>query len=662
MHPICAATRILVATLALVTIATESVWAAEVIQSFDAEVRVMPDGVLEVTETIRVRAEGEQIKRGIFRDFPLTYVDADGRSRRVTFELQEVTRDGRPEPHHTRANDRGIRIYAGDADVFLSSGIYTYQFSYRTSRQIRFFPEHTELFWNVTGNEWAFPIEAVSARFILAEGTRPLDWTAYTGPFGARGGDYSVDLQPDQTLLVTTIRPLRPGEGLSVAIEIPEGLVARPTGTQALGIWLAENRGFILGGLGLIAVFVFYLTTWNAIGRDPPMGTVIPLFHPPSGISPAMAGYIREFGWSGGWREFTAAAMSLAVKGLAIFDEDSDTLTLRLTETGQTIDRGILPPGERALRDWLAGQNGAATINQANGESLASAFSLFKSSVERETRGRFFRKNSGYFSAGMVLTGLTFAAVLIFGGLSEAETALLFVFVVVGAFIGVTLVTLIRKLFSGRPVLSVVGIIAKSIALVVLIINGAVIAAGNMLNSLPDDFSGPTITVLLANSFPLALVSSLAVMNAVFYYLLRAPTVAGRAVMDQLQGLELYIRTAETERLNMAGAPDLNAAQFERILPYAIALDAERPWSDAFASAFARAHNNESMSTGYQPGWSSRRNWNRDTFGQTVSSTIRGAEKSFASSLPAPKSSSSGFSVGGGFSGGGGGGGGGGGW
>ena len=39
------------------------------------------------------------------------------------------------------------------------------------------------------------------------------------------------------------------------------------------------------------------------------------------GISPALAGYIRDWGWSGGWREFTAAAISLAVKGLVLFDD-----------------------------------------------------------------------------------------------------------------------------------------------------------------------------------------------------------------------------------------------------------------------------------------------------------------------------------------------------
>jgi len=38
--------------------------------SFDSRVEVRPDASLVVTETIRVRAEGREIKRGIYRDFP----------------------------------------------------------------------------------------------------------------------------------------------------------------------------------------------------------------------------------------------------------------------------------------------------------------------------------------------------------------------------------------------------------------------------------------------------------------------------------------------------------------------------------------------------------------------------------------------------------------
>jgi hypothetical protein len=52
-------------------------------------------------------------------------------------------------------------------------------------------------------------------------------------------------------------------------------------------------------------------------------------------------------------------------------------------------------------------------------------------------------------------------------------------------------------------------------------------------------------------------------LNGMFLYLLRAPTAAGQTVMEQIDGLELYIRTAGANRLSLAGAPDLTTEQFD---------------------------------------------------------------------------------------------------
>src|SRR5690606_33648747 len=71
---------------ALVLAIGAPVLAAEVIERFDAVVEVAADGDLTVSETIIVQAEGNQIRRGIYRDFPLQFQDAEGRLRRVGFE------------------------------------------------------------------------------------------------------------------------------------------------------------------------------------------------------------------------------------------------------------------------------------------------------------------------------------------------------------------------------------------------------------------------------------------------------------------------------------------------------------------------------------------------------------------------------------------------
>ena len=111
--------------------------AAEVIQSFDSNVRLARDGELTVTETVRVQAEGRDIRHGIYRDFPLTFKDANGAIREVDFTMIGVERDGKPERYSTRREHGVVRIYAGDKDTIVSSGAHTYVFRYKTGRQVR---------------------------------------------------------------------------------------------------------------------------------------------------------------------------------------------------------------------------------------------------------------------------------------------------------------------------------------------------------------------------------------------------------------------------------------------------------------------------------------------------------------------------------------------
>jgi len=626
--------------------------AAEEILRFHADVQVAEDGTLTVTETIRVRAEGRDIRRGIYRDFPLTFVDAAGTRREVTFTLLDVTRDGRREPHFTRRADDAIRIYAGDEDTLLRPGEYTYTLRYRTGRQIRWFDDAPELNWNVTGNFWLFPIRQASARITFESGARPVRWIAYTGPFGARGTAWRAEADSG-LLTVETTQPLAPREGLTVVATLPADAVTPPG--RAARFWYAvfDNRGWLLGGGGFLALLAHYLWAWNAVGRDPKRGTVIPLFHPPDGVSPALANYIANWGLSDIWRAFTAAALSLAVRGLLVFDDGDKSLTLRATDRQPDGGSATLPAGERVIFDWVRAAGGSGTIDRDNSASVAELVKNFRGHIEGENRNRFFRHNLGYFLAGLVLTALMVAVIVKFGGLREAELALMFGAGFIGLFFGLFAIPLVGAIFGTARGGSRLRSAFVLIFLAVFLFNagGIFMIAGSTLAGVLSD-----------NIFPVALIAGFTALNGLFLYLLRAPTDIGRKMMDQLAGLRLYLETAESDRLNMQ-APEITADRFEALLPYAVALDVEKPWSDAFAAALARAHPGETDATTlYQPGWRRGSAWSGGSFGRSVASTVAGVGSAMAAAMPAPSSGSSGFSSSGGGSGGGGGGGGGGGW
>ena len=152
------------------------------------------------------------------------------------------------------------------------------------------------------------------------------------------------------------------------------------------------------------------------------------------------------------------------------------------------------------------------------------------------------------------------------------------------------------------------------------------------------------------------LVASLA-LHGLFAFLMRAPTLSGRLVMDRIEGFRTYLETAEQQRLDQMRSPRLTPEIFEAFLPYAYALGVENNWCQRFAREIPRDTQKQSS---YHPAWYHGRfhglgalHHLGDNFSSSFSSAIASASS--------PPGSSSG-SGGGGFSGGGGGGGGGGGW
>jgi uncharacterized membrane protein len=149
----------------------------------------------------------------------------------------------------------------------------------------------------------------------------------------------------------------------------------------------------------------------------------------------------------------------------------------------------------------------------------------------------------------------------------------------------------------------------------------------------------------------------------IFYFLLKAPTLLGAKIRDQIDGFKMFLNTAEKDRLEMLNPPQVTPEVFEKFLPYAIALDCENQWSKKFeaeAAAAAAAGDTRYGYSTYSPIWYSGGNVGSFNSGAFAAGLGASLAASAASAATAPGSSSG--SGGGGFSGGGGGGGGGGGW
>ncbi len=615
--------------------------AAERIISFQADIDVTADGAMTVTETITVRAEGRNIKRGIYRDLPTTYAGTVGRRVTVAYTHIGVLRDGRPEPHFQKDLSNGIRIYIGDKNRFLETGEYTYTLSYRTDRQLGFFDDHDELYWNVTGNGWSFPIDAASASVRLPSTVPGAEMVleAYTGPAGAEGRDFEAILDLNSAAQFRTTRPLASGEGLTIVVAWPKGHVAAPSAEERLKWFLEDNGALVAGAAGLVILLLYYALSWSRVGRDPQPGIVMPRYNPPKGYSPASMRYVRHMGYDD--KTFSSALVNLAVNGhLTIRDDDGDYLLEKVPSA-----MGKLAAGESALLRRLFADGDRLKLERKNHKRIKSAIRAHSHSLEADYEKSYFKSNAGYTVLGVVLSVLTLAAAVIMSP-SIAEMA-------AAGFMVVWLSVWTFGVFA----------LGRAVYLAWQNLNGVVGVSGAVfitLFALP--FFGGEIMgiVFLAKSAGVALVVTLLALifvNWLFYELMKAPTRLGRKLLDKVDGFRDYLVVAETDELRFKHPPEKTPELFERYLPYALALDVEEVWGGKFSEVIARAQGDGSYR---QPNWYHGTHWHGHSVGSFTSSLGSTLSSTVSSSSTAPGSSSG--SGGGGSSGGGGGGGGGGGW
>ncbi len=622
----------------------------ERITDFASHLVVAADGQLTVTETIAVVAGGEQIKHGLYRDFPTIYDGPWGTRVEVPFEVTAVTRDGRPEPYHSATLENGARVYIGNADVTLPPGPYVYAITYRTARQLGFFADHDELYWNATGNGWAFPIEHASATVRLPAAIAPAQVRVegYTGAAGASERNLTATVDPASgTARFATTQPLAPYEGLTIVASFPTGVIAPPSEAEQRTAWLASNRHLLAGAGGFGVVLLYLVGAWLAVGRDPARGTIIPLFEPPLGLDAPGVRYVGGMGYDE--RCFTAALVSLAVKGWMRIDEKDGAFTLvSLAER-----TAPLSAAERRVHGALFARSGdTLTLETSNHGPLRTAIAALQTGLALEYDGKLFRANQRWIWPGVGLAAATLLAVGWYGpGAGAFGVGLMLLWLGVWSFACMSLLENVTRGWRDalRPG---VGIFSRVVGLFFALVVTAI-----SLPFLAGEVFGLFALTEMTTVWAVPLLLLLAAANWLFLYLLKQPSSAGQRVLDAIDGFRMYLTTAEGDELRQA--PPKTPQQFATLLPFAIALGVEHAWSERFADVLAAAAE-RGDSGAYQPGWYRGRSWH-DLGARGVTAMVGSSLSSaVASSSVAPGSRSG--SSGGGSSGGGGGGGGGGGW
>jgi hypothetical protein len=281
------------------------------ILGFNATLQVMEDGDLRVMESIRVRFSGSW--NGIYRSIPVEYRTPQNFSYRLFLRVESVTDESGRELETEMSREgsyRKLKIWVpGAQDV-----TRTITLRYSVPNALKFFEEHDELYWNVTGTEWDVPIQAASALVELPEAVTGLRATAFTGAYGSSAQDARIQ-EIEHGFYFEATQGLRFREGLTVVVGWNPGVVSRPGVIKKATFFMRSNWLLFLPFLSFLVMF----QVWKTWGRDPERRSVVPQYEPPEGLTPAEVGTLVDN--RPDTRDITALLVSLATRGYLRIEE-----------------------------------------------------------------------------------------------------------------------------------------------------------------------------------------------------------------------------------------------------------------------------------------------------------------------------------------------------
>src|SRR6266436_468316 len=287
------------------------------IEKFDEQVTVSPDGTVDVTENITFRFIGHW--NGVYREIPVEYDTPQGMNYSLFLNVKRITDSNGDKLKYESSrvrHYRKLKIYVPGAE----NTTKTIVIEYTVSDALRFFDDHDEFYWNVTGDEWDMPIVSASANITLPVGATGIRTNVFTGAYRSTGKQGDAEIVGNGVEVHTTAA-LGYHEGLTIAVAFDKGIVHEPTAIDRAVLFVRSNWPLI------VAIFAFFgmFWLWWTRGRDPRLRPIAAQYEPPDKLTPSEVGTLIDN--SVDMRDITAAIVDLAVRGF-ITIEEKDTSSM----------------------------------------------------------------------------------------------------------------------------------------------------------------------------------------------------------------------------------------------------------------------------------------------------------------------------------------------
>jgi hypothetical protein len=290
------------------------------IADFQDTILIGGDGSALVKERIGLVFVGTW--HGIHRTIPVEYPGPRGTNYTLFLDVIAVAdAAGQKLKYESKSSHgyRELKIYIPDA----VDTTRTVEIDYMVRNGIRYFEDHDEFYWNVTGNDWPVPIDHAEAHVYLPEpAAGMLRAQAFTGAYGTAQREATSEVNGANVAFETN-NPLPMRGGMTIDIFIPKGILNEP-GAITRAFWFIGSNPIVF--LPLVTFGVMF-GLWSYKGRDPDPGrSIAPMYEPPPGMSPAESGALIDDTIHP--RDITSTIVDLAVRGYVKIEETVDTTLL----------------------------------------------------------------------------------------------------------------------------------------------------------------------------------------------------------------------------------------------------------------------------------------------------------------------------------------------
>ena len=519
---------------------------AEKITNYEVTVQMNKNGTLTVNEVIDYEFDGAA-KHGIYRDIPLRSKKNGVDIYKSYIKMNSIKRNGFSEEYSTKLFDEGIRYRVGSADRFVENGINRYEFNYVIYNAVFEKNGIYQVYFNAIGQFWQVPIEkaVVNVRFgngkpVLENEIRQLD--IFTGEYGQSGKDYITNLN-NGTVEIKTNKVLEAYSGLSFRLNLKTDNIS-PTFWNKLQTLYYAYPLIAVGPLVIILLAIYGFITWYIFGRDVGKKAIVPEFNIPKDISAMYAAYIN--GERGPKEILTIGVLSLLSKSyIEADDEEGNGRNVKYTLSNSKRSKLELAEEEKIVFNALSDTGYIFKRERSLYDASNKILGLF----EKEYKKKVYRDNSIFniaFIIGIIVVFMV-SSTASSGttGVSDSDFGVVSL-IMIASFFGILLnmiFSIIKNIYGNNSTF------LKVIKWITILFISVIYGVLNFI----------VIGIIMA-------------MYTVYSKIIGKYTVDGMRKKEYLDGMKMYIKTAEANQIMKFNDVDELVAYFKGILPYAVAL------------------------------------------------------------------------------------------